>query len=108
MEGGVLVLQRLYFEIGDRGPTHVGHAHAEHERVHQIPDDDIPPLHALGSKPVIGVQRVMIHRDHAKEVIISFRDRLSRPVSVHVTDDEFLEASTKGAFVNGHLSDASR
>jgi hypothetical protein len=34
---------------------------------------------------------MMVHRDHAKEMVIGFGDRLARPVLVDVADFELLE-----------------
>ena len=98
-----LVLQRLDLEVGDRRPADVGHAHAEHERVHEVADDDVAPLHRrLAGEPGVGVQRVVVHRDHAEQVVVVLGDRLARPVPVHVADDEVLEVPAEGAFVRGH------
>jgi hypothetical protein len=31
---------------------------------------------------------MMIHRDHAKQMIVCFGDRLARPVSIYIADNE--------------------
>jgi hypothetical protein len=45
---------------------------------------------------------MMVHGDHAEQMVVVFGDGLPRPVPVHVTDDEVLEVATEGAFVSGH------
>ena len=102
MERRELVLQRLDLEVGDRRPADVGHAHAEHERVHEVADDDVAPLHRRLAEPRVGVQRVVVHRDHAEQVVVVLGDRLARPVPVHVADDEVLQVPPEGPVVRRH------
>ena len=84
-------------------PRHVGHAHAEHERVHQVADHDVAAVHGLVlGEPHVGVQRVVVHRDHAEQVIVVLGDRLAGPVTVDVTGLEVLEVAAEGAVVDGH------
>src|ERR1035438_7460187 len=58
-------------------------------------------------EPGVGVQRMMIHRDHAKEVVVGLGDRLAGPVFVHVADLELLEVTTEGTFERTHGSNLS-
>ena len=44
-------------------------------------DDHVASLHRLGREPVVGVQRVVVHRDHAEQVVVVLGDRLARPVA---------------------------
>jgi hypothetical protein len=53
-------------------------------------------------EPRIRVQRVVVHRDHAEEVVVGLGDRLARPVPVDVTDLEVLEVPAERALVHGH------
>jgi hypothetical protein len=45
---------------------------------------------------------MMVHRDHAKQVIVGFGDGLAWPVLVDIANDKILEVSPKGPFVCGH------
>ena len=53
-------------------------------------------------EPLVGVQGVMVHRDHAEEVIVRFGDRLAGPVPVDVADREVLERAAERPIVHGH------
>jgi hypothetical protein len=48
------------------------------------------------------MQWVMIHRDHAKQMIIGFGDGLAGPVAVDIADDEVLKTSSERSLVNSH------
>src|SRR6185369_14121183 len=50
----------------------------------------------------VGVQRVVVHRDHAEQVVVVLGDGLAGPVLVHVADGEVLEVATEGALVGRH------
>ena len=69
----------------------------------RLPDDHVAALQRsrLG-EPVVGVQRVVVHRDHAEEMIVVLGDRLAGPVLVDVADLEVLEVATEGSLVRGH------
>jgi hypothetical protein len=82
--------------------THIRNTHAEHQRIHEIADDDIATLHAIGGEPVVGMQRMMVHGDHAKQMIVGFGDGLTRPMAVNIADNKILEASPERSLVNGH------
>ena len=82
------VLQSFYFKIGNRCTAYIGHAHAKHQRIDQVANDNVATLHTLLGKPIIRMQRMMIHRDHAKQMIVCFRDGLARPVSIYIADNE--------------------
>src|SRR5207244_12118538 len=48
----------------------------------------------LGLRVVrIDVQRVVVHRDHAEQVVVGLGDRLARPVPVDVADLEVLQVA---------------
>ena len=53
-------------------------------------------------EPVVGVQRVVVHGDHAEQVVVVLGDRLAGPVPVDVADVEVLEVAAEGPFVDGH------
>lgn len=55
-------------------------------------------------KPLVGVERVVVHGDHAEQMVVSFGDCLSRPVSVDVADFEVFEMAAKWAVVGSHTS----
>ena len=50
-------------------------------------------------EPLVGVQRVVVHRDHAEQVVVVLGDRLAGPVLVDVADLEVLEVAAEGAVV---------
>ena len=85
----------------------VGHAHAEHERVHEVADDEVLAVRRLVlGEPRVRVRRVVVHRDHAEEVVVVLGDRLARPVLVDVADLEVLEVPAEGPVVCRHGADA--
>ena len=89
--------QGLDFEVGDRRTRHVGHAHSQDEGVDQVAHDHVLVMDRLVlGEPGVRVQRVVVHRDHAKEVVVGLGDRLAGPVLVHVADLELLEVATEG------------
>jgi hypothetical protein len=51
---------------------------------------------------------MVVHRDHAEQVVVVLRDRLARPVPVDVTDHEVLEAAPERTLVHGHLPEPRR
>src|SRR4029453_1538168 len=54
-------------------------------------------LHRLVLRvPLVGVQRVVVHGDHAEQVVVVLGDRLARPVPVDVTDHEVLQVPPEG------------
>lgn len=55
-------------------------------------------------KPLVGVERVMIHGDHAKEMIVGFGDCLSGPMSIDITNFKVFEMAAKWAVVGTHTS----
>src|SRR3954469_1602503 len=87
------VLELLRGEIGDGLAADVGDAHPERQRVHERPDDDVAPLLRLRRVDVVDVQRVVVHRQQAEQVVVAFGDRLRRPVLVDVADFEVLEVA---------------
>jgi len=42
----------------------------------------------LLGKPIIRMQRMMIHRDHAKQMIVCFGDGLAWPMPIHISNNE--------------------
>ena len=53
-------------------------------------------------EPGVGVQRVMVHRDHAEQVVVGLGDGLAGPVPIDVADLELLEVATEGSLVGPH------
>ena len=108
VERRLLVLQRLDLEVGDRDAADVGHRHAEHERIDEVAHHDV--LAELGlafGEPRVRVQRMVVHRHHAEQVVVELGDRLARPVLVDVAGLEILEVTAEGALVYGHDPEAS-
>ena len=68
----------------------------EHERVDQVADHDVPAELRLGLGVVgVDVQRVVVHGDHAEQVVVGLGDRLARPVLVDVADLEVLQVAAE-------------
>src|SRR3954453_14317180 len=92
--GGVLELLRG--EVRDRLAADVGDAHPERQRVDERADDDVAPLLGLRGVHVVDVQRVVVHRQQAEEVVVALGDGLRRPVLVDGADLELLEVAPVG------------
>jgi hypothetical protein len=92
--GGVLEL--LGGQVGDRLPADVRHAHPERQRVDERPDDDVAALLRPRRVHVVDVQRMVVHRQQAEEVIVALGDGLRRPVLVDGPDLELLEVAAVG------------
>jgi hypothetical protein len=68
-----------------------------------LPDDHVLAVHRrLRSEVRVGVQRMVVHRDHAEQVVVVLGDGLAGPVLVDVTDLEVVVAAAEGALVHGH------
>src|SRR5262249_14603085 len=93
MKYGRRVAELLGLEVGDRLAAHVGDAHPERERVDERSDDDVAALLGLLCIHVVEVQRVMVHRDQAEEMVVGLGDRLRRPVLVDGPHLELLEVA---------------
>ena len=66
----------------------------------RLPTTTFLPVHRLVlAEPRVGVQRVVVHRDHAEEVVVVLGDRLAGPVPVDVADLEVLEVPPERAVV---------
>ena len=76
-------------------------AHAERQRVDERPDDDVAALLGLRRVDVVDVQRVVVHRDQAEEVVVGLGDRLGGPVLVDGADLELLEVAAVGVGAGG-------
>ena len=108
VEGRLGVLERLDLEVGDGGAADVGDAHAQHQRVHEVADHQVLAVRRLVlGEPRVGVHRVVVHRDHAEQVVVVLGDRLARPVLVDVADLEVLEVAAERSVVRRHVPDAT-
>ncbi len=96
VEGGRHVPQRLDLQVGDRLAGHVGHGHAQQQRVHVVADHDVP-AEVGGLTRVVGVQveRVVVHRQQAEQMVVVLGDRLAGPVLVDGPDLELLEGASE-------------
>ena len=72
------VRELLGGEVGDRLARHVRDAHAERERVDERADDDVAALLRLRRVHVVDVERVVVHRDEAEEVVVGLGHGLRR------------------------------
>src|ERR1041385_204302 len=71
VERGRAVEQRLHLEVGDTRTAHVRHAHPEHEGVDEVADHDVLAELCLRLRePRVGVQWMVVHRDHAEQVVV--------------------------------------
>src|SRR6478735_149081 len=83
VEGRGDVAQRLDLEVGDRLAGDVGHRHAEQQRVDVVADDDVlPELRRSRGVVRVEVERVVVHREQAEEVVVVLRHRLAGPVPI--------------------------
>ena len=105
MKTGSLVGQAFDLKVGDRCTANVGDTHPECQRVDEISNYDILAMDSfvLG-KPFVRMKWVMIHGDHAEEMVVRFRNGLAWPVPVDITDLEFLEVAAEWAVVDAHGS----
>ncbi|SQD95561.1 hypothetical protein FMEAI12_3240003 [Parafrankia sp. Ea1.12] len=96
MEDRRHVPQRLDLQVGDRLAGNVGDGHPEQQRVDVVPDDHVA-LELGGVLGVVGVQvqRVVVHREQAEQMVVVLGDRLSRPVPVDRADLELLVVPAK-------------
>ena len=109
VEGRLGMAQRLDLEVGDARAAHVGHAHAEHQRVHEVADDQVLAVRALVLRePRVEVRRMVVHRDQAEEVVVVLGDRLARPVLVDVARLEVLVVPAERPIVDRHISTLTR
>src|SRR5579859_2187277 len=94
VEGRVLVLERVDLEVGDRLARDVGNAHPERQRVDEVADHHVAAeLRALLRVVRVGVERVVVHGDRAKEVVVGLGDGLAGPVPVRRSDLELLQVT---------------
>src|SRR5882757_6053950 len=91
VEGRRDMAQRLDLQVGDRLARHVRHRHAQQQRVDVVAHHHVPAeVRAVLGVVGVQVERVVIHGEEAEEMVVVFRDRLSRPVLVDRTDLELL------------------
>ena len=69
-------------QVGDRLAAHVRDAHPERERVDERTDDDVAALLGLLGVHVVEVERVVVHRDQAEQVVVGLGHGLGGPVLV--------------------------
>ena len=96
VEHGRGVLELLGRQVGDRLAADVGDRHAERERVDERAHDDVAPLLGLRRVHVVEVQRVVVHRDQAEQVVVGLGHGLGGPVLVDGADLELLEVAAVG------------
>jgi hypothetical protein len=90
------VRELLGREVRDRLAGDVGNRHPERQRVDERPHDDVAALLRPARVHVVDVQRVVVHRDQAEEVVVGLGDRLRRPVLVDGALLELLEVAPVG------------
>src|SRR4051812_25847421 len=91
VEGRRDVAQRLDLEVGDGFAGDVRYGHAEQDRIDIVAHHYVPLelCRRLGVVRV-DVQRVVVHRQQAEEVIVGLGDGLARPVPIDRADLELL------------------
>ena len=72
-------------------PLTSGHRHAQQQGVDVVAHDDVlAEVGRLLGVVDVHVQRVMVHREQAEQVVVVLGDRLAGPVLVHGADLELL------------------
>src|SRR2546425_1419397 len=93
-EGGLLVLERIHFQIGDGAPRDVGHAHAddhaEDERAH---DHALLVLRVRLGIMGIGMQGMLVHGQQREPRAVGLGEGAPRPVLELLPDREVLEVA---------------
>ena len=87
------VLELFGREVGDRLAAHVADRHAERQRVHERTDHHVAPLLGFGRVDVVEVQRMVVHRDQAEQVVVGLGHGLRGPVLVDGADLELLQVA---------------
>ena len=90
VEDGVGMAEIFGREVGDRLTGHVRDRHPEGQRVDEGADDDVAALLGGLRVDVVEVERVVVHRDQAEEVVVGLGHGLRRPVLVDGADLELL------------------
>src|SRR5258708_25579931 len=91
--------------MGDGEAAHVGHRHPDHQAVYEVADDDVlTELRLRLPVPRIRMQRMVVHRDHAEEMVVFLGDGLAGPVLVDVANLEVFEVTTERTLVHGHAA----
>ena len=90
------VLELFGGEVGDRLAADVADGHAERERVDERAHDDVAALLGGARVDVVDVQRVVVHREQAEEVVVGLGHGLGGPVLVDVAHLELLEVASVG------------
>src|SRR5436190_2741177 len=81
VEGRLAVLELLDLEVRDARAAHVGDAHPEHHRVHEVAHHHVLLELRLGvGVPLVKVERMVVHGDETEEVVVVLGDGLARPV----------------------------
>ena len=73
----------------------------ERQRVDERAHDDVAALLRLARVDVVEVQRVVVHRDQAEEVVVRLGHGLGGPVLVHGADLELLQIAPVGVGPGG-------
>src|SRR4051812_2697276 len=90
------VAELLGRQVRDGLAGDVRDAHAERQRVDVGPHHDVAALLGLRRVDVVDVQRVVVHRQQAEEVVVALGDGLGRPVLVDRALLELLEVAAVG------------
>jgi hypothetical protein len=88
------VPQRLDLQVGDGLAGDVRHGHAEQERVDVVARHHVAAeVGGLPGVVRVQVERMVVHRQQAEQVVVVLGDRLARPVLVDRADLELLVAA---------------
>jgi hypothetical protein len=97
--------EAFYLKICYCGSTHIRDTHPKHQRVNEIANNNVLAMNGLVlGKPLVGMERMVIHGDHAKQMIICFGNSLSGPMSIYIAYFEFFEVAAKWTVVGAHKS----
>src|SRR5262245_43885985 len=94
-EGGLLVLERVHFQVRDGAPRDVRHGHADHHAVDERAQDHALLVLGVG----LGVMRVrvegmLVHGEEGEPGAVGLGDGAARPVPEHLADRELLEVAS--------------
>src|SRR5450631_562102 len=96
MESRRHVTQRLHLEVGDGLAGDIRDAHAQQQRVDVVADHHVlPELGGLLGIVRVQVQRMVVHRQQAEQMVVVLGDRLSWPVLVDRSNFELFVTATK-------------
>src|SRR5262249_31081039 len=90
-------------EVGDGAAADVSNRQPDDEREDEGADDQALSVLTLRREAGVQMQRVVVHREKRKEVVVALGDGLSGPVAIDVSLQELIEISPEGKRSRGSL-----